>query len=421
MRNRDRSLLWQIRPGTPQWAMFRTSPLFSYAFRPFFLLAGSLAVLGMAQWLLVINGYPWPANATLSTFWHAHEMALGFGGAVVAGFVLTAGANWTGRPPVRGPLLAALVFSWLCGRAALLFSGALPALLTMLLDLLFPVLFGVIATREIHGARNRRNYGVLAIAWMLSLFTLLHHAAATGLLAEEAAADLQRIVSRLFVYLLAVLITILGGRVIPGFTGTWLRMRGVTILPGSRAWLETAIVPLTIAAGISQSLMPANVLTAVLCISAGAAHLLRLSGWRGLATTAEPLLLVLHVAYAWLGIGLVLLGLSAAGLPLPETAALHALTVGGIGGVILGMITRVALGHTGRPLQAARIIQLAYVLLGVSAVVRTFGPLDPGGIALAYTGSGLLWIAAFSLFVWHYAPILTRPRADQPNGLRKRP
>ncbi|MCL4792489.1 MAG: NnrS family protein, partial [Gammaproteobacteria bacterium] len=219
----------------------------------------------------------------------------------------------------------------------------------------------------------------------------------------------------------AVLITILGGRVIPGFTGTWLRMRGVTILPGSRAWLETAIVPLTIAAGISQSLMPANVLTAVLCISAGAAHLLRLSGWRGLATTAEPLLLVLHVAYAWLGIGLVLLGLSAAGLPLPETAALHALTVGGIGGVILGMITRVALGHTGRPLQAARIIQLAYVLLGVSAVVRTFGPLDPGGIALAYTGSGLLWIAAFSLFVWHYAPILTRPRADQPNGLRKRP
>jgi uncharacterized protein involved in response to NO len=253
MRNRDGSLLWQIRPGTRQWAMFQTSPLFSYAFRPFFLLAGILAVLGMTQWLLVINGYPWPANANLSTLWHAHEMALGFGGAVVAGFVLTAGANWTGRPPVRGPLLAALVFSWLCGRVALLFSGVLPALLIMLLDLLFPVLFGLIATREIYGARNRRNYGVLAIAWMLSLFTLVFHAAATGLLAEEAATDLQRIVSRLFVYLLAVLITILGGRVIPGFTGTWLRMRGSTKLPGSRAGLESAIVPLTIAAGISQS------------------------------------------------------------------------------------------------------------------------------------------------------------------------
>ena len=401
--------------------MFQTSTLFSYAFRPFFLLAGTLAVLGMTQWLLVINGHPWPANANLSTLWHAHEMALGFGGAVVAGFILTAGANWTGRPPVRGSLLAALVFSWLCGRAALLFSGLLPALLTMLLDLLFPVLFGLIATREIYGARNQRNYGVLAIAWMLSIFTLLYHAAATGLLAEDAATDVQRIVSRLFVYLLAVLITILGGRVIPGFTGTWLRMRGSTSLPDSRAWLETAIVPLTVAAGVSQSLMPAGFLTAVLCISAGAAHLLRLSGWRGLATTAEPLLLVLHMAYAWLGSGFVLLGLSASGLPLPETAALHALTVGGIGGVILGMMTRVALGHTGRPLHAARLIQIAYLLLEFSAIARTFGPLDAGSIALAYTGSGLLWIAAFSLFVWHYAPILVQPRADQPGGLGKRP
>ena len=400
--------------------MFQTSPLFSYAFRPFFLLAGILAVLGMTQWLLVINGYPWPTNANLSTLWHAHEMALGFGGAVVAGFVLTAGANWTGRPPVRGPLLAALVFSWLCGRVALLFSGVLPALLIMLLDLLFPVLFGLIATREIYGARNRRNYGVLAIAWMLSLFTLVFHAAATGVLAEEAATDLQRIVSRLFVYLLAVLITILGGRVIPGFTGTWLRMRGVTKLPGSRAGLESAIVPLTIAAGISQSVMPLNILTAVLCIGAGAAHLLRLSGWRGLAATAEPLLLVLHVAYAWLGVGFLLLGAVALGMALPETAALHALTVGGIGGVILGMITRVALGHTGRPLHAARLIQIAYLLLNISALFRSFGPLDASSIALAYTGSGLLWIAAFGLFVWHYAPILVQPRADQPGGLGKR-
>jgi uncharacterized protein involved in response to NO len=312
------------------------------------------------------------------------------------------------------------VFNWLCGRAALLFSGLLPALLTMLLDLLFPVLFGLIATREIYGARNTRNYGVLAIAWMLSIFTLLWHAAAIGLLAEEAAADVQRILSRLFVYLFAVLITILGGRVIPGFTGTWLRMRGVTRLPGSRTRLESTLVPLTIAAGLSQSLMPSGVVTGLLCISAGAAHLLRLSGWRGLATTAEPLLLVLHVAYGWLGVGFLLLGAVALGMALPETAALHALTVGGIGGVILGMITRVALGHTGRPLHAARLIQIAYLLLNVSALVRSFGPLDASSIALAYTGSGLLWIAAFGLFVWHYAPILVQPRADQPGRLGRR-
>ena len=400
--------------------MSTPSPLLSYGFRPFFLLAGILAVLGMTQWLLAINGHPWPANALLSTFWHAHEMGLGFGGAVMAGFILTAGANWTGRPPIRGPLLGCLVISWLCGRAAMMFSGLLPAPVTMLLDLLFPVLFGLLATREIVGARNRRNYGVLAIVWALTVFTSLYHVAGIGLVGEESGADMQRIVTRLFVYLLAVLITVLGGRVIPGFTGSWLRMRGESRLPGARAWLESCIVPLTVAAGISQSLMPESLLTAGLCISTGAAHLLRLSGWRGLATAAEPLLLVLHVAYAWLGLGFLLLGLSAAGLPLPETAALHALTVGGIGGVILSMMTRVALGHTGRPLHAARIIQLAYVLLGFSAIVRAFGPLSATGIALAYTGSGLLWIAAFSLFVWHYAPMLTRPRADQPDGLVER-
>lgn len=401
--------------------MFRSSPFFSYGFRPFFLLAGLLAVLGMALWLLAINGSPWPVQASRSTFWHAHEMGLGFGGAVMAGFILTAGANWTGRPPIRGPLLVCLVLGWLCGRAAMLYSGLLPATLTMLLDLLFPVLLGLLVTREIVGARNRRNYGVLTIVWALTVFTILYHVAAIGSLSEESAADMQRIVARLFVYLLAVLITVLGGRVIPGFTGSWLRMRGASKLPGARDWLETGIVPLTVAAGLSQALAPDGIVTAVLCISAGAAHVLRLSGWRGLATAAEPLLLVLHVAYAWLGLGFLLLGLSAAGLPVPETAALHALTVGGIGGVILGMMTRVALGHTGRPLHAARITQLAYVLLGFSALLRAFGPLSATGSTLAYTGSGLLWIASFSLFVWHYAPILTQPRADQPHGLANRP
>ncbi len=400
--------------------MFRSSPFFSYGFRPFFLLAGLLAVLGMALWLLAINGSPWPVQASRSTFWHAHEMGLGFGGAVMAGFILTAGANWTGRPPIRGPLLACLVVAWLCGRAAMLYSGLLPATLTMLLDLLFPVLFGLLVTREIVGARNRRNYGVLAIVWTLTAFTALYHVAAIGLLSEESAADMQRIVARLFVYLLAVLITVLGGRVIPGFTGSWLRMRGVSNLPRIKPWLETCIMPLTAAAGISQALMPDGIVTAALCMNAGIAHLLRLAGWRGLATAAEPLLLVLHIAYLWLAIGFMLLGAVALGLPLSETAALHALTIGGISGIILGMMTRVALGHTGRPLHAARIIQLAYVLLGFSALVRAFGPLSATGSTLAYTGAGLLWIASFSLFLWHYAPILTRPRADQPNGLASR-
>lgn len=391
-------------PGPP--------PFLSYAFRPFFLLAGGFAVLGMAHWLLVLTGRPWPEAGSFSTVWHAHEMGLGFAGAVVAGFLLTAVATWTGRPPVRGGWLLWLAATWLAGRGAMLFAAALPPGLVAALDLAFPLLLAGLATREIVGGRSRRNYGVMALAWVLVGLVLLYQAAALGLIPEGTEAETEQIVVRLLVQVLVLLVAVVGGRVIPAFTTNWLKLRGADRLPVARPRLEGVILPLTAVAGLSQSLFPEGWPTALLCLLAGLGHTLRLAGWRGLATVAEPLLLVLHVAYAWLAIGFLLLAVTAAGAPLPGTAALHALSVGAVGGMILGMMTRVALGHTGRVLTAARTTVAAYLLLGLATVARVFGPAFETLAAAALPWSGALWMAAFGIFLWSYAPILLGPRAD---------
>lgn len=397
-------------PGPP--------PFLSYAFRPFFLLAGAFAVLAMGQWLLVLAGHPWPAAGSFSTLWHAHEMSLGFAGAVVAGFLLTAVATWTGRPPVQGGWLLLLALAWLAGRGAMLFAEALPAGIVATLDLAFPVSLALLATREIVAGRSRRNYGVLALAWLLVGLTLLYHAAALGFLPESADRDVERVVAWLLVHVLVVLVAVIGGRVIPAFTTNWLKQRGVTRLPKALPWLERVILPLTVVAGLSQALFPEGALTALACLLAGLCHARRLAGWRGLATRAEPLLLVLHVAYAWLAIGFLLLAATAAGARLPGSAALHALTVGAVAGMILGMMTRVALGHTGRMLIAARSTVLAYLLLGLATLARVFGPAVEPLASTAFLWSGALWMAAFTLFLWTYLPILLGPRADAGRGVR---
>lgn len=384
----------------------------SYAFRPFFLMAGGFAVLGMAHWLLVITGHPWPEAGHFSTVWHAHEMGLGFAGAVVAGFLLTAVSTWTGRPPVQGGWLVLLAVAWLAGRSAMLFAAELPPWLAAALDLAFPLLLALLATREIVGGRSRRNYGVLALAWLLVGFTLLYQAAAMGLVPEDTGAETEQIVVRLLVQVLVLLVAVIGGRVIPAFTTNWLKQRGATRLPRALPWLERVILPLTAVAGISQALFPEGVATALLCFISGLGHALRLAGWRGHATLAEPLLLVLHVAYAWLAIGFLLLAATAAGAPLPGTAALHALTVGAVAGMILGMMTRVALGHTGRVLTAARSTVVAYLLLGLATLARVFGPAFEPLASAAFQWSGALWMAAFAIFLWTYLPILVGPRAD---------
>ncbi len=381
----------------------RAEILLSYSFRPFFSLAASFAVIGMAAWLGALHGL----TAPLSVAWHAHEMLLGFGGAAVAGFVLTAVATWTGRPPVNGRLLATLGLAWLLGRLCLYAATSLPWAVVMLADLLFPVLLAALTVREIASARNRRNYVVAAWAWLLAGLVLAYHLGAGGVWPGGEA-----VATTLLVHLLTGFVTLVGGRVVPSFTANWLRARGVRRLPASMPLVERWVLPLTLAAGAADGLAGGTRLTAGLAFAAALAHGLRLAGWRGLATHREPLVLVLHAAYAWLPLGYLALGLGALGLPVARAAALHALTVGAIGGMILAMMSRVALGHTGRPLHAARLTVLAYLALGCAALLRTVGPMV-GAPPIVMDLAALAWIAAFLAFAVTYLPILVAPRIDQ--------
>lgn len=391
-------------------AMTLRSPpvIFSYAFRVFFLCAGLYGVIGLALWIAGLHGLRWPgAPEVISPLWHAHEMALGFAGAVVAGFLLTAVATWTGRPPIQGPWLMLLAASWLAGRVAGTVAGGLPAAWLAGLDLAFPVLLAGLATREIVGGGSRRNYGIAAVTWALVALTALYH---LGNAAVITGGDL--LATTIMVHLLAALIAVIGGRVIPLFTANWLRTSGEARLPAARPWLDRTAIALVVTAGMTDSFLPGSTLAGIACLLAGAANLWRLGGWRGSLTLANPLLWVLHVAYAGLAAGYLLLGATALGLPLARSASLHLLTVGGISGMILGMMTRVALGHTGRPLVVGSPIVLAYVLLTAAALLRSLGPALPMAYLVLIDVAALLWLIAFAIFVWAYAPILVGPRAD---------
>lgn len=379
--------------------------LLSYAFRPFFLLGAVFGIVAIMLWLAMLHAPGVVPVAPDPVAWHAHEMLFGFAGAAIAGFLLTAVATWTGRPPVAGRLLGVLVVAWLAGRAAMLSGTGLPPWLVALADLAFPVLLAVIATREIVAGGSRRNFGIAGVVTAFALLDGLFHLGYSGM---WSGAD--RMALYLTAHGLLVLITVIGGRIIPSFTGNWLRQRGDMRAPRSRPWVEALLVPLAILAGIADSTPVAAPVVAVLSMAVAALHGLRLSGWRGRAAAREPLVLILHVAYAWLPVGYLLLGLTALGLPLPRSAALHALTMGGVGTMILAVATRVALGHTGRALVAAPLTTVAYVALNAGVLVRIVSPLAPGAYLSLIDTAAMAWLIAFGLFTLVYWPILTQPR-----------
>jgi len=381
--------------------------ILNYSFRSFFLLNGLFAVVVMLLWILTLHGIGGWGLPDDPALWHAHEMLFGFAGSAVAGFLLTAVAAWTGRRPVQGSALGWLVAAWLAGRFGMSCAAVLPSELVALLDLAFPVLLCGLVGREIVAGRSRRNYGIVALTIALALLDLLYH---LGRLAVVRGGDWAAI--SLAVHLLLVLVTLIAGRIVPSFTGNWLRARGVTSLPAIRPLIERVVIPLTATVGLADALMPGTPLTGGLAIAAALVHGMRLARWRGLATFKEPLLAVLHIAYLWLVIGYVLLSMAAFEFFVPRTAALHALTAGGVGGMVLAVMSRVALGHTGRALQTAQLTVIAYFLLGVAVVIRVGSSLlatsDLSLLDLSATG----WIAAFALFTWVYWPILTQPRVD---------
>jgi uncharacterized protein involved in response to NO len=376
--------------------------LFSYAFRPFFLANGIFAVLIVLVWVLALHGM---GLASATALWHSHEMLVGFALAAVAGFSLTAVANWTGRPAVKGTPLALLVAFWLAGRAAMLLDGWLPAGIVVILDMLFPVLLALLLSREIIAARNRRNYPLVVIVFGIAALNGLYHAGAVHWLP-----GMDRLAIYLLIHTLLLLVTIIAGRIVPSFTGNWLRQQGRDDMPVDTDRVNQATLALTLSTGLAASFITMHWLTGLLAFATAGVHAFRLSRWRGMQTISNPLLFVLHAAYLWLPVGYALLGCAVLGWLFTPAAALHALTMGAIGSMVLAVTTRVALGHTGRPLAASRLTVLAYCLLMLAVLGRVLSPLTGNAYLAMIDFAAAGWMLAFALFTWVYWPILCRPR-----------
>ena len=377
--------------------------VFNLGFRPFFLLSGAFAIILMALWIPVFTG-----GRALSTYygqigWHSHEMIFGYTVGVIAGFLLTAVRNWTGRPTATGASLAALITVWLLGRILPFFSTTMPAWLISVVDLAFlPALTASIAVPLVrHG--EKRN--LLFVPLMLGLFAgnLLVHLELLGLLPAVARHGIF-----LGLYLIILLIVIMGGRVIPFFTERALS--GVVIK--RRPVLEWLAPWSVIAFMLAEILFPSSKVAGALAGLAGIINGVRVISWYSQRYWQVPLLWVLHLGYGWIVVGFLMKAAASFGL-IPAQFTIHAFTVGGIGVLTLGMMARVSLGHTARPLKVGLSMAVAFALLNLAAIFRgvlpAFLPLWFSQLILL---SGLLWIAAFLVFVIVYTPILTQPRID---------
>jgi uncharacterized protein involved in response to NO len=378
-------------------------PILHYGFRPFFFVAALHAGLAIPVWLGAYLGGFDVGGPFGGMHWHAHEMLFGYLSAVVAGFILTAIPNWTGRLPLSGWPLAALVGLWLAGRAANLLSS--DPWVAMAIDLAFPATLAFAIWREVVAGRNWKN---APVALMISLFGIANaadHLANAGLLDHALG-------QRLALAVAGMLMALIGGRIVPSFTRNWLVRERSSTLPAAFGMADKAALAATAAAMLGWIAVPDNALVGGLLVAAGALLAVRLLRWRGLSTIREPILLVLHVGYGWLAASLALLGLSVI-LPdaVPHSAALHALTAGAVGTMTLAVMTRASLGHTGRAIVANRFVVAMYGMVSAGAALRVAAPFAGDWYGHALACGGTLWAGAFLLFAVRYAPILWGRRA----------
>lgn len=385
----------------------RAFALFQKGFRPFFLLAALFAAALLPMWLAFLAGAIDFGSYVAPTSWHAHEMVFGFATAVVAGFLLTAAGNWTARETARGPALAVLAGLWLAGRVAMLASDALPKPIVAIASLAFVPALAFAVGRVIFAAKSRRNFGFPVVLAVLFVAQLVVHLDALGVLPGY-----QRTGVIVGVDLMIVLIVLVGGRVIPMFTRN---ATGATVR--SYPWLDRATIAGAAALAVIDAAgapfeVGAALAGAVAVVAAG-----RAVHWGARHTLRDPLLWVLHVGYAFVPIGF---ALRAAGLfttAIPSSAATHALTVGAIGTLTIGMMARVSFGHTGRMLRAGPVLGVAFALVALAALVRIVGPLlGAEGYLPSLHASGTMWTAAFVLFLVKLGPVLVRPRIDGKPG-----
>jgi uncharacterized protein involved in response to NO len=383
------------RPATRHVPIF-----FSIGFRPFFLAAALWSALALTLWIVMLTqGIAFPSRFDPLS-WHIHEMMFGFVMAAIGGFLLTAVANWTNRPPVHGWLLAILSASWLLGRIVCLISALLPVGIAIAADLSFAALLVAVIAREITAAKNWRNLPLMLPVIVLAIANLVMHLDAAGVLVTTGLGW------RLALAATVVLISAVAGRIVPAFTRNWLAKRGGGRLPASVGWIDRGALALFHTGLFGWAILPQNAVFGALLVLGGALNVWRLARWRGERTFAEPLLTVLHLGYGWLALGSALLGLSTLDLGVPQSAAVHALTAGAIGTMILAVMTRATRGHTGRPLSANGITVAIYVLVNLGAVARVAAAFAPSWALPLLIASGGFWIAAFALFALSYGPML---------------
>jgi uncharacterized protein involved in response to NO len=393
--------------STAGHAGYQGPPLLGRGLRPFFLLAGLYAVLSLLLWLGVLAGHCSIPTAFDPVAWHAHEMLFGFALAAIAGFVLTAVPHWTGRPVLSGAPLGLLVLLWLAGRFAVAFSGVVGPMAAAAVDLLFPVALMTLVANDILRARHWHGLLLVAVLGVFLLANLLTHLAAAAEWWQFG--DIGR---RLGLGVLVMLISLIGGRVIPNFTGNWLQVRGERRPPLLGLTDRLALIATAIGL-LSWTVQPESVVSASLLALAALVQAARLTRWRGHRTLAEPLVWSLHLAYLWVPIGLGLLALGVlAPDAVPAAAGVHALAAGAIGGMILAMTTRATLGHTGRTLNADRWTLIIYLLICSGAAARVASALVPAAYLALLGTAGVLWLIAFGMFVLRYGPMLVTARVD---------
>ena len=386
----------------PRLKPYAGPALLSYGFRPFFLLGSIWAGLEVLAWLPMFYGELSVATAFSPRDWHVHELLFGYVPAVVAGFLLTAIPNWTGRLPLQGAPLLGLVVAWLTGRAAVMLSADIGWAAAAVLDCAFLALMVAAVAREIIAGKNWRNLPIVAVLGLLAggnlAFHLEAHVEGTALTA-----------TRVGIAAIIIMITVVGGRIVPSFTRNWLLRRPPGRLPAPFGRFDSVCVVL---GGASLALWvadPADTATGAVLIAAAILNTVRLARWAGERTAADRLVLILHAGYAFVPLGFLLAGLAAFDVTAPS-AGIHAWTMGAIGIMTLAGMSRASLGHTGRALVATPALEMIYALAVVAAVARVCATLHPEWNGVLLHLAAFTWAAAFLGFAGLYAPLLCRPK-----------
>jgi uncharacterized protein involved in response to NO len=383
-----------------------TPAILLYGFRPFFLLGALYAGLAVLAWAPILHGH-FGLSATALTLrdWHAHEMLYGFLPAVITGFLLTAIPNWTGRLPIRGVPLLAMVLIWIAGRVATNLSGLIGALPAAVIDAVFLPLLAAAAAREIVAGRNIRNLKVLIVILVFAAGNITFHAETI----MNGYADYS---VRIGLAAVVALLMLIGGRIVPSFTRNWLARENPGRLPVPFGRFDMAAIIASAAALVLWIAAPSESLTGVALVAAGLLQATRLARWAGHRTYADRLVLILHIGYAFVPLGFILMGTEALGLT-PWGAGVHAWAAGAAGVMTLAVMTRATLGHAGRPLAAGAGTQAIYATVALGALARICAALHAEwGFALMAI-AGFAWAAAFLGFVALYGPMLVRRRLAQ--------